>query len=180
MVSTEKHQLHSIWTNINRYWCCLSVKKTYLLKFTCDSKSALRCLVCLFVCGCSLKVCRTTYHIEGLIAVGANSCAELHCHSKHLPWQVRWGSPHFLHCYSPWWSLWKHQSEHYCQSPFTCQNPTHLTWTSCGWRIMGWGWAESEATWPLQGEVAPYCQSRISWVFFYCHTDQETQRLNWS
>lgn len=62
-----------------------------------------------------------TYHMFPLIVVAGISCGALHCHSKHHPWQVR-GSTHSSHCYSPLWSLRKHQSERYSHGPLltTC------------------------------------------------------------
>lgn len=82
-------------------------------------------------CFVSLEVCRrATYHIGGLTAAGAISCAVLHCHSKHLPWQMR-GSPH---CYSPWWSLWKHQlkSRSLLPKPPSTVTPVQTPPTWCG------------------------------------------------
>lgn len=60
----------------------------------------------------SVALFHCTYHIVPLIVVVGISCGALHCHSKHHPWQVR-SSPHSPHCYSPLWSLRKHQSERY-------------------------------------------------------------------
>lgn len=66
----------------------------------------------------SVYLFHSTYHIVSLIAVVGTSCGVLHWHSKHHPWQVKGSS----HCYSPLWSLRKHQSERYSHVPLltTC------------------------------------------------------------